>query len=293
MSDSVVLDRQPRRSVVLAAATVGLLVALSVGADWFWQAVRADGGGMSQWADFPGWQVPATEAAMAALLAIVFVASLLGVQRGYRSLAERRVQRRVTVMVALALGLVLGVGASLALPRTVRWASDRTAAAGRYAEQQQALQAQLRYHPVIPTITVPAAPPGVARHMLGPSDLGTGWFAAMRPEPSQGAPAQLPARWTALQAARTILQQAHRQGATTWVFDRSVIEFYWRFSDAPIAAAARDYLARQVTGFDRLNPSVVLRVGDRVIEIRILRGQSTPTTALLRRVARLAVTRAR
>src|SRR4051812_29051615 len=308
VSDSVALDPSfPERAGVaprdaisarrlgrLAAAVVGFTASLVAGGDWFWQAVRADGGGSSQWADFPGWQVSAMETGLAAVLAIVFFASVIGVQRGYRVCSGQKLQLRLTAILTMVPALSVGVGASLALPNAVAWASHRTAAASRFAAQQQALRAALRYHPIFPTTTAAVAPPQVARHMLSASDLGTGWFAAVDPEPSEGAPVRLPARWTAVQAARTVLQQAHRQGGTTWVFDRSVFEFYWRFRGADTAAAARGYLARQVAAFDRLNPSVVVRVGDQVIEIRIIRGQTTSTLEpSLQQIERLAVQQAR
>ncbi len=222
---------------VSAAGIVGLLIAGvvllgSIVGDAFLAVYVASGS-----SDFPprfaGWQVDAVEAADAAALLSLSIASAFAFRRQWRPTPVS--SRRLAILLAVVPGLAIGGCLSVGGKAASTWAGNHTAEAA----EARAWQAAYRISPPPMPVLGPPAAPVLTAKMLTPRDLGVGWYQGTQPaaegvtvtseERSQGQ----------ISKARTTLSQQHWAG-TAWALDRTEIERITQF-DTPAHAAA--YLA--------------------------------------------------
>lgn len=200
-----------------------------------------------RWADtadlaFTGWQVGATQCALAVLLLGAAATAALTLRGPWRALRGRTPLRAPLVVLTAVAGLGLGALSTSPLARAATWASEHTDAAAR---------AQARYQAWLvndgPTPALEPAPPGArtaptetAARMLRGQDLGPDWFDTQRPNPYllTGVPART--YETPLSRARVSLTQHHRTGGR-WHRDHLVWEDLLTFASG---ARAQQSLAR-------------------------------------------------
>jgi hypothetical protein len=213
----------------------------------------------SLFAIFGGWQVDAMAAVLGLLLLALLVICAIVLLRRYRGLQGRTPHRRAVVLAALLPGLFIGTLFSSPMRSAVSWASDHTASA------HQAMAEFRQFEPTNPKapptlgLAGAAAPAALADHLLHASDLGTGWYDGVHPNPSElsgGLQGQT-------LSVRSNLSQWHWTG-TMWAPGSLLLESLRRFATP---AAADSYLSpyreqpKNIPG-PSFGPTTQLRVGN-------------------------------
>jgi hypothetical protein len=206
----------------LGVAATGLVA--SIGASVALIAVFNDRSAeFSDFAVFGGWQVYLVEAAL--VVAVLGGVLSFGTMtlRFSRAMRERSPNGRAVVLAALLPGLLIGSLVATPMRAAVSWASDHTAAADAARAQLSRMQLDSRLAPPLTPSMRPAAPPELAKLMLGPTDLAKGWYATSRPNATTAPISPEAAAHGATSSVHAILTAEHWSG-TSWSEDDFLIE---------------------------------------------------------------------
>lgn len=216
----------------------------------------------SIFAMFGGWQLDVMAAGLGLLLLALLVVSAIALVHIYRGLRGRTPHRRAVVLAALLPGLFLGGLAVSPLRSAISWASDHTAAAQKAnAEFQQMMPTNPKAPPILFPSGGAAAAPALAARLLHPSDLGAGWYDAVRPNPSELS-GSVPGQTLSV---RSNLTQWHWTG-TIWSPGDIGVEGLRRFGTSE---AAQRYLA-----VARRDATTQLRIGSALVSEHVLKSGS-------------------
>ncbi len=208
----------------------------------------------STFARFGGWQLNALATAFAVVLSAWLLVAAASLRRRYRGIQGLTPHRRVVVLAAFVPGAFLGSFVGHPLSAAVVWASNHTADATRARVQARRLLTVDGNAPPIRRTGEAPAPAASAARMVQRSDLGTGWFSELDPNPSEAMVSSMAEQLSASQAIRTTLNQARWTG-DAWLPHHVVSEGLLRFGTA---RAARYYLLTFLTP----EPVTAIRVGD-------------------------------
>ena len=211
----------------------------------------------STFATFGGWQLNALATAFTVALSAWLLVAAAALRRRYRGLSGLTPHRRVVVLAAFVPGAFLGSFAGDPMSAAVVWASNHTAAATHARVQaRQLLAVDGQAPPIQATGKAPASAALVAR-LVQRSDLGTGWFSQLNPNPAEATVISMAGQLGASEAVRTTLNQARWSG-NAWLPQHVVSEGLLRFA---AARAARYYLLTFLT------PEPVMLVRDGTVSV--------------------------
>jgi hypothetical protein len=197
----------------------------------------------STFAPFGGWQLNTLATLFAVVLSAVLLVAAVALGRRYRRLRGRTPHRRAVVLAAFLPGAFLGSFVGNPMSAAVVWASNHTATATHARVEARHLLAEDGKAPPVRDTGRAAAPAALAARMVQRSDLGTGWYSQVRPDPAETTLSPTAAGLGATQAVRTTLNQAHWTGAA-WLPQHLVLEGLLRFTSP---AGARYYLVNVFT----------------------------------------------
>jgi hypothetical protein len=233
-------DDTRRDLVSVAVASLALLAAVAAAARFVGLLIeRSDE--LSAFAYFNGWQLRAVEAALGVVVLGVGSGAATVLARRCRGLRGRTQHGRAVVAAALLPGLFLGSAAMKPMRAALSWASDHTAPAAAARAQFAQWRASYWKAPPVARSPFPAATGPSARALLRVTDLGEGWYAVMRPDPTGGVVSAQLTRAGATGVAHAILSQQHWSGHG-WSLDHFLSETAYAFRSA---AAARRYVATE------------------------------------------------
>ncbi len=208
----------------------------------------------STFATFGGWQLNALATAFTVALSAWLLVAAAALRRRYRGLSGLTPHRRVVVLAAFVPGAFLGSFAGDPMSAAVVWASNHTAAATHARVQaRQLLAVDGQAPPIQATGKAPASAALVAR-LVQRSDLGTGWFSQLNPNPAEATVISMAGQLGASEAVRTTLNQARWSG-NAWLPQHVVSEGLLRFA----AARAARYLPAHLPHAG--DPSMLVRDG--------------------------------